>query len=409
MSHIAPPARVLRVLLTDYKNADITAEIPALFARAGCIVDVYCSERSWLCKGIRAGVWHRSPAGNPRHYVDQLVQFAQSGVYDWIVLTDDDALRMVHDYADDTQAQSLLPLQYMSYQGLAGSKATLSLLSQQHDICTPLFAVYEGVGDIVQTSSNVPYPLLLKVDRSGGGKGIFFCSDEEELRAAYAQIKDDQRKNIVVQQYIYGDNISVEALFRNGVLLACARARVVTNTQSEFSVSCVREYEPDEILTTQVASIGKKLGFNGFCSFTFLQECATHRYYLVEADLRTHLWFVLSRFAGVDFAKAIQAYLTDSKSFLPQFAETVHMRHFYRDMVRTLRAKDWRNLWKWIFNTDGRWRYIPQNDPRLLGAICLEIIRTYMYSSTLLRPFGATLMHAYRQISPVFLSKASHL
>lgn len=373
------PHTPYRVLLADYKDTDVSGEIPFLFHRAGCTIDVYCSENSWLLKSRYRTTWHAANTADPRAYVAHLSRLAHSGDFDWIVLLDDALLYIVQDYADDALAQKVFPLTNMAYRSLIGSKAALSRLAQQLQLLTPTFAIHDGTTDIVHDARTVPFPLLLKVDRSGGGKGLYLCRNEDELRANYAQIAPHQRHSLLIQEYISGDNISVEALFRDGVRIAHASARVTQNVRNEFDISCVREYGPFAELTPILDHVGASLSFNGFCSFTFMRGKQTGLFYLVEADMRTHSWFALSRFAGVDIATGIRHYLTGDKTqVLPQ-PTTIQARHFARDIIRSFRTSDLRNIWDWVRNKDDRWRFIPTHDRRLLFATLHQIGRTLFY------------------------------
>ncbi|MEJ0001872.1 MAG: hypothetical protein WDN09_01655 [bacterium] len=55
-----------RVLLFDHSNADLSGEIPGLFKRAGCTVDVYARKGSWLLKNNSWDNWHRADADPAR-------------------------------------------------------------------------------------------------------------------------------------------------------------------------------------------------------------------------------------------------------------------------------------------------------------------------------------------------------
>jgi len=355
-----------RILLVGYKDGDTSGEIPGLFARSGvCTIESYCSPQSWLLKSRYARAWHPANTEDPTLFIRELVALSRTGSYDWIVFTDDDALRVANDHFGEDEAW-MLPVHDAAYRPLAGSKAALSRLSEAKGLRTPPFAIHDGTSDIRKTATAVPFPLLLKVDRSGGGKGIYYCSDEQSLRKAFSSISPTRRKDLLLQSYIAGENISVEALYRNGALIAAAPAKVVRNMDNEFGVSAVREYAPDTVLEKELERIGKALCFNGFCSFTFMHTPGTKAYYLVEADLRTHAWFSLARFAGVDFSEAIRRYLEGTSGRVHQPEGTVRLRHFSRDIIWSVRNGDLRNLLAWATNYQRRWRLVPVHDLHLL-------------------------------------------
>lgn len=390
------------VLLVSLYDSEITSEIPHLFHRAGFGVDVYCSKHSWLLKSRYKDRWYDSTSKDARTFVLDLAELTRDHRYSWVVFLDDAALRAGQDYLAEEDARRLLPLTDMRYKALAGSKIALSFFSAQKHIRTPLFSIHDGVSDIVTSAKGVPFPLLLKVDRSGGGRGITFCPDIPSLRSAYSALQPERKKGLLIQEYIQGENISVEALYRGGTLIAHARARVLKNVNGEFDGSCVRAYEHRAGLQEELERIGTSFGFDGFCSFTFMYRPEEDAHYLVEADLRPHSWFSLSRFAGVDFADAIRSRMS-GVLYAPVPATKV-LRYFSRDIIRNVRRHEMRELLYWLCNIDGRWAYIPAHDRTLFLATFTQIARTFLYDITWLRPVGRRILHAIRALKTPALS-----
>ena len=377
------PSPSYRVLLSDLDGSDISAEIPYLFAQAGCSVEVFCSPDSWLLKGSFTNAWHRTDTKDPETYAHELTALLEKHVFDWIILTNDYALRAVNDYInDDSLALSILPISDAKNRPVIGSKAALSILSVANQIPTPPFAIYGNDSDIENIVRTTGFPLLLKIDRSGGGRGLFFCADEKILRERLSTLTQEEKRNLVIQKYITGANVAVEALYKDGRLLAYSHAVIHKNAIDEFGVSISRIYSPAPEMETLLTHIGKTLSFDGFCSYTFMREESTGTHFLVEADLRTHSWFVLSRNAGVDFSTAIRTYLTNAKSPVQQQdigSTDVVIRHFFREMRWSLHHADIVEILKWTINMDRRWKSIPFCDPALLFSyftMYLKKIRT---------------------------------
>ena len=382
----APP---FRVLLADYSNSDGSAEIPFLFKKAGCRIEAYCTPESWLLKSRYHDQWHPASGSDPAAYAEGLCELVRTRPYDWVVLLDEQTINLMNDWipgGDKTLAAHILPLSKLQHRALLGSKAALSRLSHAHGLVTPAFFIYTGEtdADLLAAAAAVSFPLLLKVDHSGGGKGVFFCADAEAVKERLRSMSDEQKEDLVFQKYIAGDNISVEALYRGGILLAYACSRVLTNVGGEFGVSTARHYGPDAAMQGQLQQIGSALGMHGFCSLTFMREADTGACYMVEADMRPHAWFALARFCGVDFSAAIQRYLlhTTDQPPLSQSAPAREVRHFSRDLNRSLHARDFRNLVRWGINADGRWRYIPWHDRRLFFATIKRVAQNELYRHT---------------------------
>lgn len=361
-----------RVLLSDLDGSDISAEIPYLFTKAGCTVEVFCTADSWLLKGSYTTVWHKTEAKDPKSYAKELVGLLSTHSFDWIVLTNDYALRAINDHVtDDELALRILPISNAKNRPLIGSKAALSTLSALHHISTPPFVVYTSDTDIEQAVDTVGLPLLLKIDRSGGGRGLFFCTDKQMVYKAISTLTKEELHNLVLQKYIVGTNVAVEALYRKGELLAYSHATIHKNAIDEFGVSISRIYSPAPEMRALLREIGKVLSFDGFCSYTFMREKNTGTHFLVEADLRTHAWFMLSQNAGVDFSKAIRTYLLPTNAqILEQSSEhpQVLIRHFFREIRWSLQHVNVPEIFAWFISLDGRWKSIPFHDPKLLVA-----------------------------------------
>lgn len=371
------PLSAPRVLITSFANSEVSAEIPFLLKRAGCFVGIYSLKDSWMLKNAYWNEWH--PAGEtPETFGEELYALLRREKYDWVICGDDDSLRVVEDSVPDDLAPQIIPLSKLEHRGLIGSKAGLSRILDRCSIPTPPFAIYRG-GTGAEEAEEVSFPLLLKVDRSGGGRGIFLCKNQDDVAEALKRLPFSKKQNLVFQKYIAGDNISVEALYRKGELIMYAASHVLSTLGNEFSVSSSRRYGRYSELQELLRTIGKSLGFHGFCSFTFMREAATGTYYLVEADLRTHAWFSYSRFAGADFSLGIRRFLGEKDiRFLP-WAQDAELRYPLRDINRSLVERDWKNIGAWIFNTDGRWKLLPWHDYRMMKAVLGRLFSMRLY------------------------------
>lgn len=63
------------------------------------------------------------------------------------------------------------------------------------------------------------YPVIIKPNKNSGSRGVVKCSNREELEAEFLSVKQFCRDGkYIVEQYIEGDEISVEGLIINGKL-----------------------------------------------------------------------------------------------------------------------------------------------------------------------------------------------
>lgn len=363
-----------RVLISDFHTADISAELPYLFSEAGCTVDVYCAENSWLRKNSYVTVWHPTQHASASLYARGLLEVTREIKYDWVVLADDAALWAVNETLDGEDALALLPVTTAAHRKLLGSKLALSLACKQNNIPTPAFCT--ALHTPCFENLSVPFPLLLKVDRSNAGRGVFLCKNAAQCQEIMEALSVEERKDLLIQEFVPGTDIAVEALFRKGVLLAYAASRVLENMSGAFSVSSLRKYGPHPEVEPLLKRLGHTLGTDGFCNITLREEAGTKALFVIEADARPNLWFAQTRFAGLSFSRAIKGYLSGETVTSPLKASEATLRHFYRDLNRSIETQDYVNIFLWLCNEGGRWKFIPSYDYKLLFAIASLLVST---------------------------------
>lgn len=360
------------VLLAGYAAYESVAEVPSLFADAGCRVEVFSADDSWLLKNAAWSTHHRHVRSDPARYARELEALVRRNRYDWVVLADDQAIRIVDDeLGDRAVALGISPLSKRAGRPALGSKAGFSEACARYGIPTPAYFVHRGEGrDIGDAVRATGFPLLLKVDRSEGGTGITFCADRESAERAFANLGTDERRNLVFQSYVRGKTVGIEALYRHGRLLGYAYAEVTRTLNGEFGISSERRYAAHPDIEPHLSRLGDSFGIDGFASITcILDPAGTHHF--VEADLRPHGWFVLARFAGVDFSMLVRAYVAGRRGRVLASrpgTEPSLIAYFYRDFVQKVRAGDIRGVLAWLCNKDGRWRFVPWRDGRTMRA-----------------------------------------
>lgn len=354
------------VLLVGYTGSNTPAEVPSVFAKAGCTVELYCPKNSWLRKNSFYAQWHAAPHEGEA-YVRGLLDIVSSGSYAWVVPVDDAVLRMLRD---TPAARSWVPVASQYDSAWVGSKAGLSALCTRHGVTTPSYAVYDGTTHML--AAQVGYPLLIKTDQSEAGRGVFFCANESEVTAVLARLSPVQKQSLLFQKYIDGDNIAVEALYKRGRLLAYAHSKIIKTLGGEFGVSVERAYGAVAVPAALLQELGEKFGIDGFVSSTYMH--ATHgTWHLVEADLRPNAWLPAARLFGVNFAEAVRRWLADEAGEPMTQSGSGPAWHFYRSVRRAL-PREWAELWAWASNKGGRWRFVPWYDRRFFAATCLQLV-----------------------------------
>ncbi len=393
-----------KVLIADYKNSDAVSRIPYVFKKAGCAVEVFCDYNSWLLKTSHTDLRHvvsRMPA---EQYAAQLQELITSQRYGLVVLGDDHVIRLMNDAIPDTTiAGQLLPLSKLEHRSLLGSKAGLSEWCTRYNILTPPYAVYDGKVDLSSVLNSLTFPVLVKIDHSDGGRGVFLCNDLSAIEKTLATISLTQKNGLIFQEYIAGDNIAVEAVYKQGQLLGYTTAKVLQTISNEFSLSMVRQYEYHADIDRTLRHIGETLGFNGFCSMTFMCSKISGEYYLIEADLRPNAWFALASAVALDFSRVWREYFSSTSSFIrtsyssEESKNIIH--HATRDFTRLVEKRNFMGMVRWVFHYQRWWQFIPWDDKKLVWYSVVQVVKGQLYSITVLRAPLCIIKRWHRRIT----------
>ena len=363
------------VLVACLENWDTLGELPFVLSQGGCNVDVFCSKKSWLISNSYYHNWIESPADTDQ-YIRHLVSLVQnpSIKYDWVIPADEMLLNLLNDAINDEELfYKILPLTKIQNRELLGSKAGLSKLCDKYGISRPKYFVYRHSDSINVRSLQLNYPLLLKQDLSWGGGGILYCENEQELLLNLE--KTNPKYDTVIQEFIKGEDIGVEALFRKGELIEYNAGLITTYFANKFDFTTRRIYFDDKRLANEIANIGAKLGVNGFASIQFIYNTDADTYYLIEVDARPNIWLPMGRFTGHAFSEAVTKFLDGSLVGAIAHVEgrKTEVAHFYRDTLRNIKRFNITGAYKWLTNYKGYRRFIPSYDKVLMKRMMEEI------------------------------------
>ncbi|PIR26333.1 MAG: hypothetical protein COX62_02875 [Deltaproteobacteria bacterium CG_4_10_14_0_2_um_filter_43_8] len=352
-----------RILVVD-AITDASPIVPYLVRELSCLADIFCFKIPFLLKHSYYQNWFEVLSSDILFFINQLKHHLENHHYDWVIVGNDATLRILNKYiSDDALAQKIFPLSDLTNRVMLGSKAGLSLVCKRHNIRTPGFTIFDAAKTVTEMLQDLSYPVLLKVDESSGGRGVFLCKQESNVKEALKQIKEKEKENLLFQNYIKGKLISVEAIYKKGVLLGYLYSTVTKTVSHEFSVSRERVFSDTTLIEEELHHIGSSLGINGFATMTFIYDDETKQYFFIECDLRPQTWFLLGKFAGLNFSQVIKNYFSDAASVLkislnPGESERV-LWHFFRDLRNCVVEKNMSNLWKWCINKKKCWRLIP--------------------------------------------------
>ncbi len=356
------------VMLASINNWDILMQTPLVLKRGGCRVTVFCPPGGWLTANRSHDRW--VPAGaEPAAFMAGLRAEVAAGGYDWVVLGDDETVKIANEAIDDDDFfRQVMPMRNVAERRVLTSKTGLARFCAARGIPAPRFAVHPAGADPGVSRPRweaLRFPVITKLDVSWAGIAAALSRTPEELA-------DNIRRapatgDLIVQEFIEGEERPVDALYHRGRLQVAAAARVLRNT-ALFGASRRRLYgAADPAQDAVLLRLGEGLALNGFANVTFLREAATGDYYLIEADLRPNMWLPYTRYGGRSFEAGVRRIAEGRWDGPPDAtpAREVELALFYRDVRTLAKARRWGELARWLY--DPRyWRYIPR-DPVLLG------------------------------------------
>lgn len=277
--------------------------------------------------------------------------------YALVVAADDQVLKRIVD-AELPAEEKLLLLPVSGPQNLAhlASKIGLSHALHRHGVPTPDFDVAHDAAGIHAAAARIGFPLMVKGDFSGGGNQVFKCRDNDDLTRVTRRFS---AYPALVQQFIEGKLVSVEAFFRQGQLLHFAYSETLAfRSGHPYAPSSVREFLQREHLPPGFAAdlqgLGRALGADGFANITAIRA-SNGRHYFFEADMRPTVWIGYGRLFGDSLATRLAEHFDtgatpDSGTAMGTDAQT--MEFCYPPRLP---------LWKILLNRHQAWTYCRQH------------------------------------------------
>jgi hypothetical protein len=373
-----------KVLIACLENWDACAETPFLLNKAGCTVDVFCSSRSWLISNNYYNHWHESPE-DLNAFRNALIDLVKKNHFDWVILADDALIGYMNEVVEPDMFAKIMPIQDIGQRNMLSSKKGFSEFCKNNGIDSPGYVVYNGTEDLLAIKETLKFPVINKLNFSWGGTGMFISQTFDDFVANLHKIPVNE--NVLIQEYIDGEEIRTDSLFFKGVLVNYFRGRILSNSQNSFSYSTRRVYENDTEFKDNLIEVGAKLGLHGFTNITYIFDRTRNIKYLIEVDPRPNSWMVLSRFLSTnDFIAGTKRIV--SGEYVSGYQggnlnkDNIELALFYKDIRRVLWKKDFKGLMRWTLNLKSYWKFIPFYDSillkRILKAVWDEVFMFYI-------------------------------
>ena len=367
---------MFKVLVACYANWDTAAEIPYLLKKSGCNVDIYCSNKSWLLSNSFYDIWIPSRPEKEK-YLEELILLLKKEQYDWVILESDLLINYLNSFLKDEYIfKKIMPISNIEHRYILSSKNGLSKFCIENGIDTPGYFTYNKKKDAEEIKNKLKFPVIKKLEFSWGGTDMFISWNYEEFIANLDKLPIDQ--NVLIQEYISGEELRIDALYYKGILVSYLSANALDYSKSKFSYNTRRNYYENKLILPQLIELGSKLGLNGFANITYMQDPSTGKYYLIEVDPRPNSWIACSRFiAKNNFFEGVKRIVSgeyiNGVQEMGILKPNVEIGLFYKDIRRAIWKKDRKGILRWVLNSKGYWRFLPLYDLKLTKRVFAEI------------------------------------
>jgi ATP-grasp domain len=287
--------------------------------------------------------------------------------YDWVIAADDLVLRDLAqlEWPPDARLKFLSSTTPESLPHLC-SKIGLSQVLSAGGIRTPTFRIARNLEEAIEAANAIGYPVMLKVDFSGGGDGVHECGHEADVVTQRPLFSEQP---LLVQKKIEGTLLDLSAIYFDRELVHFTYS-TIGRTSKRFGLSEVRTFYPltlvDGEIFTELSALGNVLGASGFVNISCIEGPDGMRHY-IEADMRPNAWADFSRFFGEDAAPRIRDWFCSRVRLTKANAARLGAGQARLTIPHFLRLR----RWELLTNRYGVWQFIPLADARLVRRLLL--------------------------------------
>lgn len=285
---------------------------------------------------------------------------------DWVLYDQDDLIRALTrgPWPDNVKRQVLPAATDLGLHAL-GSKIGQQALAEHAGVPTPAARVVDRPEDVRDAMAEMGGSLVLKSDVGGGGAQVWPLRDARDL-ARVPRLED--QLPALVQEWIDGELISVEPLYRRGRLLGLQYSRVERALGGGRGPSTRRRFlDPPADVVDALVALGETGGLHGFGNLTFIRH-PERGHVLVECDMRINTCVQYGPQLGVDWGSLL-AGDHGSEVATTSLGPEGRVIHVYpRAFSAGLSEMSWVHLGPWLRREAGTWDARNHRDPAVNAA-----------------------------------------
>jgi predicted ATP-grasp superfamily ATP-dependent carboligase len=354
-------------------GVDADPRSPAMLSR-------YCRER----------FLHGFDEGRPREFLDQLLGIGRGlGRKAILIPTSDETAQFVVDHAEPLGAQFIFPRNSPAMIGRLVSKKGMYEMALEHGVPTPLTLFPKSLEDVNAFLSRITFPVMLK--------GIFgnrlevrtrrkmvIVHSSEELIENYGAMEDPEMPNLMLQEYIPGDDDQIYIF--NGYFDGRSRCLAAFTghkiRQFPVHVGCaslgVCRWNEDVARTT--IRFMQAIGYRGILDIGYRYDPRDGQYKVLDANPRVGQAFRLFVAENdMDVVKSLYLDLTgqeqlaivprEGRRWLIEDFDLISSLHYYQE--GTLGFRDWVRSFKGV--QEAAW--FSWSDPRPFSKMVGDLLK----------------------------------
>lgn len=363
-------ANPLRVLLIG-RSEWLMWSLPSLLSKVGCVVDVLTSSKlmkSCLC------IEDCDIIPENACIMTAAVQKCQKH-YDWIIITEDlIQAEIAHSNLPIETKLKLLPVLKEENFSHIHSKIGLSKALSNQGIQTPPFYEVVNIDQALEAAEQMGYPVLLKIDASGGGFGVYECLAPSDFNDIDENV---WLKPVLLQKKIEGLTLDLSALYLKGELIHFSYSKSDKVVFNKFGPSSLRTYTPlssvDKKVFDELREIGKALGVHCFTNITCIEAYDGSGRFYIEVDTRPNVWVNAPLFFGEDVAERISRWFSNGE----KLHHPVPISEGYPEKIIIpffLRL----TFFELLTNRYDVWKFIQKNNGLLISKLLLKKTREFL-------------------------------
>ncbi len=118
---------------------------------------------------------------------------------------------------------------------VATDKVAMIKRLKEKDVASPLFYTANSILDLENFAQYIEYPCIIKPADSSGSRGVSLCNSFEELKKEFNySIENSKNNSVIIEEYMRGDEVSVETFSKEGVAYVLQVTDKVTTGAPHF-------------------------------------------------------------------------------------------------------------------------------------------------------------------------------